>query len=96
MKKKPTFSLSGTVRKALLLAVLAVVPVAGFAQETTSAIRGKVVDATGSVVAGASVEVVDERTGVSRSLTTNNTGSFYAAKLPVGGPYRVTVSGNSI
>ncbi|MGI9262639.1 MAG: carboxypeptidase regulatory-like domain-containing protein [Woeseiaceae bacterium] len=94
MKNKPNHSLSRPWSKAIAIALLAIVPVAGFAQETTSAIRGKVIDESGAIVAGATVEVVDERTGVSRSLTTNNTGSFYAAKLPVGGPYRVTVAGN--
>ncbi|MBT8100802.1 MAG: carboxypeptidase-like regulatory domain-containing protein, partial [Gammaproteobacteria bacterium] len=94
MKIKPNHSLSRLWRTAIAIALLAIVPVAGFAQETTSAIRGKVIDADGSVVAGASVLVLDERTGVARSLTTNNTGSFYAAKLPVGGPFRVTVAGN--
>ncbi|MFQ5609241.1 MAG: carboxypeptidase regulatory-like domain-containing protein, partial [Woeseiaceae bacterium] len=94
MKNNPNHSHSRLWRKAIAIALLAIVPVAGFAQETTSAIRGKVIDESGSTVAGATVEVVDQRTGVSRSLTTNNTGSFYAAKLPVGGPFRVTVAGN--
>ena len=77
------------------LAVLALLalPVAGFAQETTSAIRGKVYDESGTLVAGIEVVVEDMRTGVERSYATNASGSFYAAKLSVGGPYSVTVSG---
>ena len=78
---------------ALAVLALLALPVAGFAQETTSAIRGKVYDESGTLVAGIEVVVEDMRTGVERSYATNATGSFYAAKLSVGGPYSVTVSG---
>ena len=82
------------LKQALLAGVaLLMLPVAGFTQDTTSAIRGKVFDDAGNAVAGATVVVEDMRTGVERTLTTNNTGSFYAARLPVGGPYQVTVGG---
>lgn len=81
-------------RVALAFCALIAVPVAGFAQETTSAIRGKIYDESGGAVADATVVVEDLRTGIERFYTSNDTGSFYAAKLPVGGPYRVTVAGN--
>ena len=77
----------------LAIVALLILPVAGFTQETTSAIRGKIYDEAGNTIAGAEVVVEDMRTGVARRLTSNNTGSFYAARLPVGGPYRVTVAG---
>jgi outer membrane receptor for ferrienterochelin and colicin len=79
---------------ALLVATLVLAaPVAGYAQETASSIRGRVVDANGSPVANASVLVVDQRTGVGRSYTSNSSGAFFASNLPVGGPYLVTVNG---
>ena len=96
MKNISRFSLRMHVnlKQALLAGItLLMLPVAGFTQDTTSAIRGKVFDESGNTVAGATVVVEDMRTGVERTLTTNNTGSFYAARLPVGGPYRVTVAG---
>ncbi len=79
-------------RSALFAAFLAIgLSAQTAAQSTTSAIRGTVSDAGGSPVADASVEVVDLRTGITRTLESNATGAFYAANLPVGGPYRVTV-----
>ncbi|MCH7829156.1 MAG: TonB-dependent receptor, partial [Proteobacteria bacterium] len=69
------------------------VPVAGNAQETTSSIRGKVLDVSGSAVAGASIVVEDLRSGVDRSYSTNNSGLFLATRLLPGGPYRVTING---
>lgn len=85
-------SVSRAKRSALFTAFLAVgLSAQTAAQDTTSAIRGTVFDAGGLPVAEASVEVVDQRTGATRVLESNSTGAFYAANLPVGGPYRVTV-----
>jgi hypothetical protein len=64
------------------------------AQSTSSAIKGNIVDESGNVVAGASIVVEDMRTGVTRSYTSNASGAFLASRLPVGGPYKVTVNGN--
>ena len=74
-------------------AMLLAVPVAGNAQQTTSSIRGKVVDESGSAVSGASVVVEDLRSGVDRTYATNDSGLFLATRLLPGGPYRVTVNG---
>ncbi len=62
------------------------------AQETTATIRGSVVDVGGSPVADAKVEVLDARTGVIRSFTSNADGVFLATRLPPGGPYTVIVN----
>jgi outer membrane receptor for ferrienterochelin and colicin len=75
----------------LLVAVLAV-PAALQAQETTATIRGRVVDASGAPVANAKVEVLDQRTGIIRNFTSNQTGTFLATRLPPGGPYTVIVN----
>jgi len=85
-----------TIRISLSLAavfLLLLAPVAGFAQETTSSIRGNVLDHTGTPVVGTEVVVVDTRTGVRRAVTTNPSGVFLATNLAVGGPYTVTVKG---
>ena len=77
---------------ALLLAAVLAMPGVLLAQETTSTIRGKVLDANGAPVANALVEVLDERTGIMRSFSTNDSGTFLATRLPPGGPYKVTVN----
>jgi hypothetical protein len=85
--------LRATFAGMLLAALVALAPVAGLAQETTSAIRGSVVDTSGAPVPGATVVVIDQRTSVARSYTTNSSGNFFASNLPVGGPYLVNVAG---
>ncbi len=86
---------TGSVLSAFVAVMMLAVPVAGNAQETTSSIRGKVVDASGDAMAGASVVVEDMRSGVDRSYTTNSSGTFLATRLLPGGPYRVTVNGTN-
>ena len=61
------------------------------ATETTSSIKGRVYGGD-NVVANASVVITDQRTGRSRSVTTNEAGVFFASKLSVGGPYLVVVN----
>lgn len=93
MKNISNRSVRNLGRVALTAFMLLAIPVAGFAQETTGAIRGKIYDEVGSLVTGAEVIVEDMRTGVQRRYTSNDAGAFYAAKLSVGGPYSVTVVG---
>ena len=64
-----------------------------FAQETTSAIRGTVVGASGAGVVGASVSITHEPSGSISTQTTNSNGIFLARNLRVGGPYSITVAG---
>ena len=93
MKNIWKFAPSRLWRGALAALLVFTVPVAGFTQETTSGIRGKVYDDTGAPVVGAAILVEDLRTGSRRTVTTNASGTFLASKLAVGGPYRVTVGG---
>jgi hypothetical protein len=79
--------------KLLPLAAILLLPAFAQAQETDAAMRGRVLDQEGNAVVGAQVVVTDTRTGISRSLTTNNTGTFLAANLRPGGPYVVAVDG---
>ncbi len=86
--------LIGALKVGLLLAIVGVLAMAQVhASETTSGIRGKVVAGDGLSIANASVTVTDERTSVVRRFTTNEQGNFYAARLPVGGPYLIQLDG---
>ncbi|MBZ5569046.1 MAG: TonB-dependent receptor [Acidobacteriia bacterium] len=60
-------------------------------QITTGVVQGTVVDPSGAVVAGASVEVNNPDTNFTRSLTTDSNGRFVFLALPPGG-YKVTIS----
>ncbi len=62
------------------------------AQDTSSAIRGKLLDASGNPIANATVVVQDARTGATRTLQSNSSGTFYAPNLAVGGPYTVRIN----
>lgn len=62
------------------------------AQQTTSEIRGTVTLPNGSPASGASVTIVDTRTGAARRVTTDASGVFAARGLVVGGPYTVSTS----
>jgi hypothetical protein len=63
---------------------------AAFAQTSTSSIAGIVSDATGALVAGATVQVENEATGVANRQTTTEAGLYAFPALPVGS-YAVTV-----
>ncbi|HYG79595.1 MAG TPA: TonB-dependent receptor [Pyrinomonadaceae bacterium] len=60
------------------------------AQQTTGEITGRVVDAAGNVVPGATVTVVNKGTGQSRTATTNEDGDYTVTQLPPGN-YDVSV-----
>ena len=89
------FGGGGGVGPWLALGVLLTVllPALVQAADTTSAIRGKIVGSNGAVVANATVVIRNERTAVERTYSSNDSGNFYAARLPVGGPYKITVNG---
>ncbi len=60
------------------------------AQVTSSNINGQVVDASGAPVSGASVTIVNTRTGATKQTTTSDNGVFFASGLQVGGPYAIS------
>lgn len=72
------------------LALLAL-SVAGYAQETTSGVRGTISGPDGTPAEGATVTIVDQRTGSSRSTVTSNNGQFTVSGLRVGGPYSISI-----
>ncbi len=66
-------------------------PALAQSQASTGQIAGVVKDATGAVVGGATVSLVNPATGFKQSLTTSDTGFYRAVLLPPG-RYNVTVS----
>ncbi len=62
------------------------------AQKDYAALHGTVTDATGAVIAEATVKVVNASTGISTVRTTDKSGYYIFTQLQVGGPYRVTVT----
>src|SRR6266481_3907652 len=70
--------------------LLVLAPIAS-AQKTSGTITGTLTDPSGAVVPGATVSVVNERTGAAREAATNEEGSFSFPELEAG-TYRLTVN----
>src|SRR5437762_8845713 len=61
-----------------------------FAQVNTATISGTLHDTSGAVLPGASVTIVNQETGISRTTITNETGRYSAPALGLGNNYQVT------
>ena len=61
------------------------------AQETSSAMEGRILTPTGAPAAGTSVTVIHEPTGTVREVVVGANGTFNLRGLRVGGPYRIIV-----
>ncbi|MFA6229810.1 MAG: carboxypeptidase regulatory-like domain-containing protein [Rhodanobacter sp.] len=57
---------------------------------TTSGVSGRVLDATGQPVANATVTIVHEPSGTTKSVTTDADGRYAAQGLRVGGPFEIS------
>ncbi len=77
---------------ALAVVLVLLIPVAGFAQETTSAIRVTVVGPDGTPLPGVDVSIADTRTGSTKTSQSNTSGLVFVRGLNVGGPYTVKAS----
>ena len=75
----------------LLGAVLFLTGLSAFAQRITGDISGNVTDSSGAVVANVTVTVRNTGTGVERTASTNASGNYRIAELPIG-DYKVTAS----
>src|SRR5215510_11263360 len=73
----------------ILVAVIAVSSGLLFGQEFSATMSGVVHDAAGGVVPGVSVTAKHIESGLTRSIITNETGSYRIPALPVGA-YEVT------
>ena len=84
-QRDSSFSVSQAIILALLIVATSLFPGKAFAQgETTSAIVGQVSDATGAVVAGASITVTNQENGLKRSAKTDDAGRFNFPQLKPG------------
>ncbi len=61
------------------------------AQGTTATVSGTVSDSGGAVIPGAKIVILNEETGISRELQSDETGRYTAPSLGLG-EYRVTAS----
>jgi hypothetical protein len=71
----------------MLASLLAASP--SFAQNTSAAMSGRVTDANGAPVAGATVDIVHVPSNTTKQVTTDAEGRFNARGLRVGGPFIV-------
>lgn len=76
---------------ALVVFVLLCLATPGFAQLDRGTILGTVLDQSGAVIPGATVQIQNQGTGFAVKLTTNTSGSFIVPELPVG-TYQVSAS----
>ncbi|MFC5458421.1 TonB-dependent receptor [Massilia niabensis] len=67
-----------------------------FAQNTTSAIGGRVSGADGAPAAGATVQIVHTESGSVSNVVTDAEGRYVARGLRVGGPYTIIITKNGI
>ena len=75
-----------------LAATGALVATPASAQQITSGVEGRVTDASGAAIPGATVTVLDTRTGQSRVLVAGANGEFRVDSLVTGGPYSITAT----
>jgi len=77
--------------KALLFLLIGVFPGTGItsAQVVTATLVGRVTDQSGAVVPNATITILNQDTGLTRSVSTDVSGDYVAPTLPVG-IYRVT------
>jgi hypothetical protein len=75
---------------------LAVGAASAFAQNTTSAVGGRITATDGKSVSGATVKIVHVESGSVTNLTTDAEGRYSARGLRVGGPYTITVTKDGV
>src|SRR5512142_1767034 len=71
-------------RLAALLLIILTSASAALAQRSTATVRGTISDATGGVLPGVTVTAVNQETGLSRTVVTNNAGVYSLPELPPG------------
>ncbi|HEX7816065.1 TonB-dependent receptor [Dyella sp.] len=77
-----------------ITALLAATPV--LAQDTSSSISGRIVDANGQPVVGANVQIVHAPSGTTKTTQTDASGRYSAQGLRVGGPFDIKVDKDGV
>jgi hypothetical protein len=72
---------------------LLLIPSAGWSQQVTAAITGRITDPSGAVVPSAKITVFDQERGSTFSTVSNNEGIYDLPRLPVG-TYNLKVEGS--
>ncbi|MES2018248.1 MAG: carboxypeptidase-like regulatory domain-containing protein [Pseudomonadota bacterium] len=67
-----------------------------FAQNTTSAIAGRISGADGKPASGATVSIVHTESGSVSNVTTDSEGRYVARGLRTGGPYTIIITKNGV
>lgn len=86
----------GFARTAMAVAVAVAATAPALAQNTTSALSGRIVDAKGAAVAGAQVKIVHVPSGTTSVTTSDASGRYIVSGLRVGGPYSIEATGGGI
>ncbi|QJR81569.1 TonB-dependent receptor [Alteromonas pelagimontana] len=81
-------------RIALAVAMSVGLSAPAFAQETASAMEGRILSPTGTPAAGTTITVIHVPTGTAREVVVGENGSFALRGLRVGGPYKIVVDSN--
>src|SRR5450830_1460976 len=82
--------------KMALALTIALAAAPSFAQNTTSAIAGRISSADGKPAAGATVVILHNESGTVSTVTTDAEGRYNARGLRTGGPFTITISKNGI
>jgi hypothetical protein len=78
----------------ILVLILILAPLYASAEGSNSGtVRGTVTDVTGAVIPGATVHLINQVSGLDRTVSSDATGQFFFANVPFN-PYRVSVSAN--
>lgn len=70
-------------------------PAITIAQETSSVVRGSVIDQSGNPVPNATVTVINDETGLSRTTQTDASGAYRVRNLPIGYDYSISAGSSS-
>ena len=79
-------------RAIALLAIVLLIPIAGFAQAISGDLTGTITDPSGAAVPSVAVVATNDATGVKASVVTNASGVYRFSNLPVG---RYTLTGSA-
>lgn len=80
-----------TIKQFTITAVSLFVALAAFAQVTTSTMSGRITEANGTPIAGATIVAVHTPSGSQYYSITDNSGNYHIQNMRVGGPYSIEV-----